>query len=341
MILAGKSRRVGLQLLKNFVELVKINPAMKSSSSRTSRKEPRKLPAKQEKSRFNKECTIPPRVPDVVLNRFTLGRNENEADQISSYVEWQCAKDKEHVTYLEKVMTEPVFGTRHDCWNVRTNKERYWVITNPTNLYSQELFPSLDYTLSFHIGLTVRMQAQRKGTSNDRLADRLASAFRRWEQAAEALDHSEESEEIQAVGMRCRECLVALVRSVASPAMIPKGQESPKASDFIHWSELIADAVAPGPSYQEIRSYLKTIARSTWQLVSWLTHAANAVTYDGTVAVNATQEVLNSFGNALMRSERKAMDRCPHCGSLRLQMIYKPDSDHDDAVLCESCGWNK
>lgn len=307
---------------------------------RRTKKTSKKLQVGQTKRRQNKECTIPPRVPDAALNRFTLGRNENEADRISSYVQWQCAKDNERVTYLEKVMTEPVFGTRYGCWNVRTNKERYWVITNPTNLYSQKLFPSLDYTLSFHIGLMARVQAQRKGTGDDRLADRLASAFRRWEQAAEALDRSQESEEVQAVGMRCRECLIALVRAVATPTMVPKGKDSPKASDFIHWSEIIADAIAPGPSCQEIRGYLKALARSTWQLVSWLTHAANAVVYDGAVAVSATHEVLNSFGTALIRMERKTLDRCPRCNSLRLQTIYQPDCDSDDAVLCESCGWN-
>jgi predicted RNA-binding Zn-ribbon protein involved in translation (DUF1610 family) len=300
---------------------------------------PGKSGNKAKKPKKNKECIIPPRVADAALNRFTLGRNENEAERISDYVQWQCVKDKERVTYLEKVMTEPVFGTRYDCWNVRTNKERYWVITNPTNLYSQKLFPSLDYTLSFHIGLMTRVQAQRKGTSDDRLADRLASAFRRWEQAAEALDRSEESEEIQAVGMRCRECLITLARSIANPAMVPKGREIPKAGDFIHWSELIADTIASGPSNQEIRGYLKNIARSTWQVVSWLTHASNSITHDGKIALHATYEVLNSFGAALIRSERKTLDRCPRCGSLRIGIIYKPDAETDDA-LCESCGWS-
>jgi hypothetical protein len=287
----------------------------------------------------DKGCIIPPRVADAALNRFTLGRNENEADRISDYVEWQCAKDKERVTYLEKVMSEHVFSTRYDCWNVRTNRGRYWVITNPTNLYSQKHFPSLDYTLSFHIGLTTRVQATRKGTDDDRLADRLASAFRRWEQAAEALDRSQESEEIQAIGMRCRECLITLARSIANPAMVPKGNETPKAGDFIHWSELIADSLAPGSSNREIRSYLKSIARSVWQLVSWLTHASNAVIYDGKVALHATYEVLNSYGAALVRNERKALDRCPRCGSLRVEAIYKPDTNEDDTI-CESCGWS-
>ena len=68
-------------------------------------------------------------MPDEVLNRLTLGRNEYEADRIAEYVEWQCAKDNERVTYLEKVQTEHVLGAPYDCWNVRTDKERYWAIS--------------------------------------------------------------------------------------------------------------------------------------------------------------------------------------------------------------------
>ena len=307
------------------------------------RNKPRKVVAKPRKAKKlpsqKDECTIPPRVPDEVLNRYTLGRNEYETDRIAEYVEWQCAKDKERVTYLEKVQTEQVLGTPYDCWNVRTDKERYWVITNPTNLYSQELFPSLDYTLSFHIGLMARVQAQRTGSKDDRVGDRLAAAFRRWEQAAEALDRSSESEDVQAVGMRCRECLVALVRAVASPAMVPPGQDRPKAADFIHWGEFIADAVAAGPGAAEIRGHLKALARSTWQLVSWLTHAANAIRYDGTLAVDATYSLLNAFGAAILRHERPTSDRCSRCGSLRVRAVYDPDSGSGEAVACESCGW--
>ena len=93
-----------------------------------------------------------------------------------------------------------------------------------------------------------RVQARRKGASSERVGDRLAAAFRRWEQAAEALDASKESEEVQAVGMRCRECLIAFVRSVSDPKMVPGGQDAPKAGDVIHWTELIADTVAHGSS---------------------------------------------------------------------------------------------
>jgi hypothetical protein len=58
------------------------------------------------------------------------------------------------------VMEERIFGRNHQCWDVRTGKHRFWVITAPTNLYDQKLFPSLDYTLSFHIGISARMMAR-------------------------------------------------------------------------------------------------------------------------------------------------------------------------------------
>ncbi len=118
------------------------------------------------------------RSKDEALNQFKFDAgNEHEADGIAKYVEWQCQKDAERVTYLEKLRTENVFGADYDCWNVRTDKERYWVITHPTNLYSQELFPSLDYTLSFHIGLMARVQSQRKGANEERVGDRLAAGI--------------------------------------------------------------------------------------------------------------------------------------------------------------------
>jgi len=165
---------------------------------------------KAEKSNVQRiECTIPPRVSDEVLNRFTLGRNEDEADRIAEYVEWQCAKDNERT----------------------------------------------------------------------------------------------------------------------------------KAADFIAWSTLIADSVSAGSSAAEIRGYLKSLARSTWQLVSWLTHAANAVRYDGTLAVDATYAVLNAFGAAIMRHERPTSDRCSRCASLRIQIVTRSDSDSGEAVACESCGF--
>lgn len=95
-----------------------------------------------------------------------------------------------------------------------------------------------------------------------------------------------------------------------------------------HWSELIADTIAAGARMAEVRGdlYLKPPARTTWQLASWLTHAANAVRYDGLLAVDATYAVLNACGAALLRDLHPAPDRCSRCNSVRVRVIDDPES---------------
>ena len=46
---------------------------------------------------------------------------------------------------------------RHDIWDVHTDVDRWWVITEPMNLYSQDQFPNMDLALSFHVGLCLRI----------------------------------------------------------------------------------------------------------------------------------------------------------------------------------------
>jgi len=82
------------------------------------------------------DCTIPPAIPDTALPDLVFKRDLDAEMAIRRYVEWQ---GKEEVTHAERV-------TR-------------WVITSPADLYSQELFPSLDYTISFHVGVTARMMS--------------------------------------------------------------------------------------------------------------------------------------------------------------------------------------
>jgi hypothetical protein len=289
------------------------------------------------------ECLIPPRVPNAAINQFAYKRDDAEGKKIAEYVEWQCGKDKkrtpERVTFLEKVLTEHVMGVANNCWNVHTNKGQWWVIDGyMTNLYSQKLFPSLDYLLSFHLGLALRVNSERTGTEDPRLADRLAAALRKWEQAAAALDASSESEEVQAVGMRCRETLLAFIRSVADPAMVPDDTEKPQTANFVKWSELVANHLASGSRNERIRGYLKALAKETWELVNWLTHTANASKVEGTMAIDATHLVLEAFGTAVIRHERQMPERCARCNSLRLQLVYMSEFSND-AAICQACGF--
>jgi len=281
-------------------------------------------------------CTIPPPIPAKELAGLVLPRNDDEVRKIVEYVEWQ-AKD-ETVAHAEKVSTEHVIGRKHECWDVRTNRGRYWVITSPTNLYSHKLFPSLDYTISFHIGVAARMMSK-----NDPGVDALEqmtmpNAWRRWEQAGEVLNEAEEAEDFQTVGMRCRECLIIMVRTLSRPEMVPSGATAPKHADAAHWCELIANHVARGGSAEEVRGYLKATSKAAWKLVNGLTHDQNATRADAMLTHEATQHVLAIFGTAMFRYRQGIPDRCRDCGSYRIG-LWADEPGVAMRPRCQACGW--
>lgn len=282
------------------------------------------------------EHTIPTPLPDHVLSDFTLGSPEHEERRIREYVEAQAAPER--VVHLEKLKTEHLRTRTLDAWDVRTDGSRYWVITNPTNLYSHQHFPSLDFTLSVHVGITERVYARQPSPVPSAQRRRLASAWRTWHQAAAALDEADEAEEFQSIGVRCRDTLLDFVAATAHAEMVPDGQETPQRGNFRAWTELIANAIARGRSAERVRQYLKAVAEETWQLVGWLTHAQNATWADAQMAVDATQNVLVAFGAAVLRYETGAPERCPQCSSYRLTNDYRTDIAAE-VPLCETCGW--
>jgi hypothetical protein len=247
------------------------------------------------------ECVIPGAMPVEALADYVLKASDDEADRIRSYVEWQ-ARD-ETVKHLEKVSSESIFGQQMDAWDVRTNKNRWWVITNPTNFYSQRLFPSLDYTISFHVGVTTRIMQSEMSKEQEDAHDYVNQLWNKLARARSTLFEAKKPEDFQSVGMKCRECLLFLAQSLGQEQMVPEGQEAPQRGNFIAWCELIADHLAFGGSNEQLRSYLKATSKSTWQLVNWLTHAQNAARFDGSIATQATENVLESFITAWARNE--------------------------------------
>jgi hypothetical protein len=282
---------------------------------------------------------IPGPVSDSALKKSIIRQPEHRERAIRQYVELETGS--ENVVHLEKIVTYNFINGRLDAWDVKTNKDRYWVITNPTNLYSQNDFPSLDYTITFHVGMAMRLMSRESQKPPKEKSFRLEAVWRHWTQATKALENADEAEDFQAVGMRCRECLLSLIKEVSSKDMVPEGQTKPKTGDFLQWSELIANKIARGESAEEIRSYLKAISKSTWQLVNWLTHSSNAVRFDGNLAIEAVEMLLSTFSTALIRYETGVPDRCPKCASYRIILDYRSELNEDkpDVILCEACGW--
>ena len=250
---------------------------------------------------------------------------KRQTDAIRAYVEGQA---HEEVVHLEKAASELVGPVRHDMWDVHCTDSRWWVITEPTNLYSQEDFKSRDVALTFHIGLAIRTSYlhERKVPVKPDSANLLPGSWRRWEQAFEAYDSGDEAENFQAVGVRLRECLVSFIGETTSDEIVPTGQEPPKQSDFKGWTELLANALAPGDPSAYLRSYLKKLSVETWAYVNWLTHAKNAIRMDAEIGLKMVEHLLGVFTAARLRLGQGRL-RCGACGSYRLV-----------GGTCESCG---
>lgn len=238
--------------------------------------------------------------------------------------------------HAEKVSSESVFGHRHDVWDVHCSDGRWWVITDPANLYSHENFPSMDVALSFHIGLMARVAARQSKRAPDGPRHVFAEAWRRWEQAGSSIDAAFEVEDYQAVGMRCREALIAFAEDAQLSLENHNGTEPPKAADFVGWSEILAQALAPGKGAERVRGHLKAISKSTWQLVQWLTHAKGASRADAELTFEATGNVLAGFCTAVLRAASER--RCPACSSAQLADDYDPPGGTATSI-CIACGY--
>lgn len=256
----------------------------------------------------------------------TMRASKREKDEIQAYVEGQA---HEAVVHLEKAASEMIGPVRHDIWDVHCADSRWWVVTNPTNLYTQADFKSRDVVLTFHIGLALRIEylRERDVPVAPEPAQLLSGSWRRWQQAFEAYDSGDEADNFQAVGVRLRECLVSFVGETQSDHLVPTSQRTPKSSDFNGWIDLLANHLAAGASAARLRSYLKKLSIETWEYVNWLTHAKNAVGMDAEIGLKAVEHLLGTFTAARLRSGR-INTRCDECESYRVV-----------GGTCEHCGW--
>jgi hypothetical protein len=257
-----------------------------------------------------------------------------EARVVARYLELQ-APDFEQV-HLEKVASERIGDTIHGIWDAHGSRgERFWVITNPTNLYSQSDFPSMDICLSFHVGLVVRMMENRSLSVEEMEARApILRAFRKLDSARTALHEARESEHFQTVGVLCREALLTLVDDLRGSVSGSSDTAGLKAGDFKGWSLAAARHFAEG--IDRLEEYLVQSTRTTWDLAQRVTHSRRAKSFEAEILVDAVSNVLEVFATVTRKSQ--GPPECPRCGSYVLFEEYLPDTDAM-STLCLSCGY--
>jgi hypothetical protein len=105
-----------------------------------------------------------------------LRTTKKEREHVESYVRGQLPTHR--LELAQKVYSERVHAERHDIWDVHTKRSRWWVITNPTNLYSQKQFPNMDLALTFHVGLCLRVPNNERKALNDLPIEPMAACWR-------------------------------------------------------------------------------------------------------------------------------------------------------------------
>lgn len=276
-------------------------------------------------------------VPPDELSRYSPDRDYHAEKDIARYVESQAPD--EIVQHVERIKKEIAVGQVFEVWDVTTDKDRWWVITNMNNLYSQKYFPSLDYTLSFHIGLMMRLRGKQETNSE---ANPFDEVFRRMDQAEDRLVSAVEAEDFQAVGMLLREALVTLITTVRGLCEIPVEIELPQDANFIAWSDLLMNQLCAGASNKALRQHLKNLAKEAWQLANWLTHTKSASRTASSIAMHSCSTVVGHTMQVLNRASQDRTDQCPVCKSRDVRSHYDIDipPSGDSYLSCGVCDWD-
>jgi hypothetical protein len=270
-----------------------------------------------------------------------LAATDQEKKYIADYISSQ-ARDLE-VTFVQKVYAENILGHVHEVWDVHTDKDRWWVITNPTNLYSQEQFPNMDIAVTFHVGLCIRIPRSEKPKLSDVSVEPFAICYRQMSDANDSLRQAQEVGDYQSIGVRCREMLLAFTDAAQGVFPWSSKETEPKRADFKAWTEHICNSAFAGTTQENRRHLLKTLLDSAWKFDNWLTHAKASTWHDAEAAVSTTENALTICISAIIRLLRGVPEQCPNCGSNRLSPEYAENPDNCDDIwerpACEKCGW--
>lgn len=270
-----------------------------------------------------------------------LPATQEEIDHVTEYMVSQAPDLK--VQFVQKMYSENVLHVRHDVWDVHTDVDRWWVITEPMNLYAQEQFPNMDLALTFHVGLCLRVPRSERRKLSELPVEPFAECYRCLQEASDALQQSSEVADYQSIGVRCREALLAFATAAQGVLPWTSSAEQPKKADLKAWADHICNVALAGAEHENRRHLYKTLLGSAWNFVNWLTHAKSSHWQDAEAGIAVTENAISLCTTAVIRHVRGVPDRCPACGSQRLspERGYRqdlPDVEWERPV-CDKCGW--
>jgi len=265
--------------------------------------------------------------------------------QITSYLK---RYDVEKIKYIQVEQTFQDLGAEVNVWNVKAENSAWWVVEGenvPMNLYSQDAnYFSADEAYSFHMGITQRLQARHhkdfKHVIDEIPLDinRVKSISRRLNAASQDLNNITGPEDIQSIGLTCRESLIELATVLANDNPNSLKDNNLKAADFKGIAMAVIDIYAPGKRNSKLRKRCRTIAKIAWDQSSEIVHSPNKNIPDAKICLLFTCSVVSIFENLFFKylgfdSEPK----CAECKSMDIDLL---PTDQDSIIImhCNTCG---
>jgi hypothetical protein len=244
-------------------------------------------------------------------------------------------------------------GPKVTVWNVKTDQEAWWVIEGegiPMNLYPQEAYYfSADEAYSFHMGLMARVMMREEHDPEYALRrvtlghSRFIGVKRKLHVASEALAVATEPEDFQAIGLTCREVLIALGGELVLESELPPDTELPKLADFKNRARLAVDRLLSGSENSKLRAHARKISEVAWEFSANLTHSPNRTIHEAFICVSQVGAVLTLFEQLLEMGGLQSQDlSCPLCKSRQLDYIDRQvtEGEPSETMLhCNYCGW--
>ena len=263
---------------------------------------------------------------------------EHEERSVRNYVNTQLPQH-DQARLVQKIGSRRIMGRVHEMYDVHCQESRWWVITDPTNLYSQHDFHQAEQALLFHLGLGILLAQRSRAELTEADQEALPGPLRRFRQAMAAMDDAGEAADFQSIGIKCRDSLLALVPLHKDSEWVGEVAEPPKAGDFKGWGGIFAERLAEG----RVRSYTKSLVERTWDLTVWLQHNSNATPDDAELVLDATGHLLSAIARLIRRHDGGEPDLCPRCGSYRLsediEVVDTPERGFLASIICSGCEW--
>lgn len=273
--------------------------------------------------------------------------------------EYRVDAEKRITNYLAKYDVGPIKNMQVEetfnevdgeihVWNVRAEGSRWWVVegeNSPMNLYTQdEFYFSADEAYSFHLGITQRLHKKEslefKHIINELPLDidRIRSISRRLNRAAIDLNFVQAPEDIQKIGLTCRECLVDLGKSISEENPDLLKDNDLKAADFKGITSAAVAIYAPGKSHQRLRKRCREMAEMAWEYSSEVVHSPNRSIPEAKICLLFACTVVSIFENLYLKHiELDTALKCSECASMNYVLELAKDESHA-MVICKDCG---